>query len=102
MTKQHDLVTVTDEIWSELEANTSDISNALFRDPPLPDSQKMRHGQVLDIVRRNWPDPAYRKALIDRLAPVGPFGQRHPEAVKSFLQLVNDALAPVEGVDNAI
>jgi hypothetical protein len=78
-------------LMSELRDGSQKMATALFPQGPVGTSTLSRERE-LDLVARHWDDPAFRKNLLDRMAPPGPNGYPDPILAQKFVKLYHDAV----------
>jgi hypothetical protein len=94
----HELTRATAILLGEIQGTAGDFAKKLFPGGPAGHSEAPRD-VLLDMVRRHWNEPGFRKKLLDRMAPPGPNGLPQPEGAEAYIKLYNDAVGVPGPID---
>ena len=90
---EHPLDRASATLASELRGNAQRLAADLFPNGPAGTVRPSKEAMAA-YTRRHWDDPQFRRAMLDRMAPKGPDGNRVPWGVRAFLDLYKQAVEP--------
>ena len=97
--KEHEIVELSRAFQQEIAEDAAAIAGQAASEL-LADTLKVSKPAFLAHVRRQWlTDPEYPQALMDKLAPKGPTGQRPQSGLRAFVSVAKDAFAAQDAPD---